>query len=383
MAGIRSQRRALRFVSGSFCILEERHMINTYDYTTTEQQIQKLKSQLLTFEDENLAKQILQTYGYYNIINGYRDPYIIREYGKKKYSPDVTFEQIFALFSLDHEIRDAVLLSMIDLEEHLRAVVADIIAEDFGSDYNKYLQKNNYRDRAVSNPHFRRNKILDGMKNTAEKSNTQPIKYYREQHGIVPPWILLKGINFGTLVNFIRFFKSPQRNKLIKSLYGEPVTEENIDSYKDFLSDTLFTCLEYRNLAAHGGRIYNYIPSCNIRNFDNSEFKKGLPQFVASLYYLEYEQPFKRIYEAISHALNEYCPKYPTDLERLEKAMGFEIVREQYVWVNPQTKKAHLSEHCSGASNCVQIPLDEAKAQNYIPCKKCCKELFIERNDAL
>lgn len=75
-----------------------------YNYTTTDQQIQKLKSQLLIFENENLAKQILQTYGYYNIINGYRDPYIIREYGTKKYSSDVTFEQIFALFSLDHEI---------------------------------------------------------------------------------------------------------------------------------------------------------------------------------------------------------------------------------------------------------------------------------------
>ena len=90
-------------------------MDNVYDYTTTEQQIQKLKSQLLTFENEKLAAQILQTYGYYNIINGYRDPYIIREYGTKKYCPDVTFEQIFALFMLDHEIRDAVLLSMIDL----------------------------------------------------------------------------------------------------------------------------------------------------------------------------------------------------------------------------------------------------------------------------
>ena len=138
MAGIRSQK-SLEIYSRAFFVFGGILMDNVYDYTTTEQQIQKLKSQLLTFENEKLAAQILQTYGYYNIINGYRDPYIIREYGTKKYCPDVTFEQIFALFMLDHEIRDAVLLSMIDLEEHLRAVVADIIAEDFGSDYKKYL----------------------------------------------------------------------------------------------------------------------------------------------------------------------------------------------------------------------------------------------------
>lgn len=346
-------------------------MNNMYDYTTTEQQIQKLKSQLLTFENEKLAAQILQTYGYYNIINGYRDPYIIREYGTKKYCPDVTFEQIFALFMLDHEIRDAVLLSMIDLEEHLRAVVADIIAEDFGSDYTKYLEKNNYRDRAVSNPRFRRNKILDGMRKTAESSNTQPIKYYREQHGIVPPWILLKGINFGTLVNFIRFFKAAQRNKLIKIIYSDDIADENMDAYKDLMSDTLFTCLEYRNMAAHGGRIYNYIPSSKIRNFENSELKKGLPQFIASLGYIKYSQPYYRINEAIKRALNTYCPQYPNDLERLEKAMGLHIIEEQYVWVNPKTGKMHTNPHCSGSNNCVQLSYREAVNQHYIPCQRC------------
>lgn len=351
-------------------------MDNTYNYTTTEQQIKKLKEQFLTFEDEVLAKQILQTYGYYNIINGYRDPYIIREYEKKKYSSDVTFEQIFALFSLDHEIRDAVLLSMIDLEEHLRAVVADIIAEDFGSDYNQYLQKNNYRDRAVTNPNFRRNKILEGMKKTAQYSNTQPIKYYREQHNIVPPWILLKGINFGTLVNFIRFFKSPQRNKLISILYGAKIDKSNLEQYKDILSDTLFTCLEYRNLAAHGGRIYNYIPSCNIRYLEQSNIKKGLPQFVKTLQLFEYGQPYARINEALVRALNTYCPRYPNDLERLEKAIGFKIITQQLVWVNTKTKKIHSTPHCSGSDNFLNIPYQKALAENYTPCKRCCSQLI-------
>lgn len=66
-------------------------MDNSYHYTTTDQQIHKLKSQLLTFEDETRAKQILQTYGYYNIINGYRDPYIIREYGKGRLLNKILF----------------------------------------------------------------------------------------------------------------------------------------------------------------------------------------------------------------------------------------------------------------------------------------------------
>ena len=115
-------------------------MDESYKYTTPEQQIKKLKSQNLSFKNEHIAKKILETYGYYNIINGYRDPYITRSYGEKKYTANVTFEQIYALFKLDHNIRSAVLLSMIDLEEHLRAVVSDIIAEAFGTNHKDYLQ---------------------------------------------------------------------------------------------------------------------------------------------------------------------------------------------------------------------------------------------------
>lgn len=49
-------------------------MDESYQYTTAEQQLQKLKLQKLTILDEDLAKSALRTYGYYNIINGYRDP---------------------------------------------------------------------------------------------------------------------------------------------------------------------------------------------------------------------------------------------------------------------------------------------------------------------
>lgn len=347
--------------------------MSDFEYTTPEQQIKKLISQKLSFEDENQAKLILQTYGYYNIINGYRDPYITREYGEKKYHPDVTFEQIFSLFSLDHSIRDAVVLSMIDLEEHLRAVVADIVAESFGSDHNEYLKTNNYRDRKVKQPHFSRRFILDDLKKIAETSTKQPIKYYRENHKIVPPWILLKGIPFGTLVNFTRLLKGPQKDKLVCIFYGNKVTDKNIDIYKDLLADSLAMCYEYRNLAAHGGRIYNYIPKSNIRFFEKTDLHKGLPQLVNVLKQFEYNQPYRTLNKELIDALNIYCHSYPNDLYRIEQATGFSIYMQKKIWVNGKTHKYHSIQHCSGSQNCILISFDEAKKNGYIPCKKCCK----------
>ena len=347
-------------------------MANSFQYTTIEEQIKKLKSQHLLIENEKFAKAALQTYGYYNIINGYRDPFIIRDYNEKTYSPNVTFEEIYALFKFDHNVRAAVLLAMLDLEEHIKAAVAEIIAEDFGSDYHTYLHRNNYRDRKVSDPRFSRNKILAGMKKTAECSYTQPIRYYRETHGVIPPWILLKGVYFGTLVNYIKFFKSKQRNKLIRAIYGDDISDEELPFYKDMLSDTLFTCLEYRNLAAHEGRIYNHVLKSTIRAFNAEGIRAGLPQLVSALSGIKYQQPFVIIEEALSDSLNEYCGAYPDDVLRLEKTLGFEIETERYVWVNERSRKYHNVAHCSGSNNCKKVSFEKIKNCDYVPCKKCC-----------
>ena len=348
---------------------------DAYPYTTPEQQIQKLKGQKLTFSNEESAKRALKIWGHYNIINGYREPYLIREYGEKRYYPETTFEQILSLFLLDRGIREGVLSAMIDLEEHLRAVVADIIAEDFGTDHSVYLQDNNYRDKRVRNPQFHRNAILGKMRNTAEHSDTQPVKYYREHHGIVPPWILLKGIYFSTLVNFIRFFKAPQRVKLVRALYGNDVPDEKLDYYKDLLADTFSMCVEYRNCAAHGGRIYNYIPHSIIRSLADSELARGLPQLLHVLSLFGYDLPHKKLDSAINTALNNYCPMFPNDLELLEKAMGFHIYKENYVWLNPTTRKYHSIQHCSGNASSIRILLETAQKAGYVACKRCCKNI--------
>ena len=346
-------------------------MGNRFQYTTIDQQIQKLKLQHLNFDDEILARNRLATYGYYNIINGYRDPYIIRAYDKKTYSPNVTFEQIFALFSIDHRIRNAILLSMIDLEEHLKAITAEVIAESFGSDYNIYLSRNNYRDKRVRDPKFNRNSILASMLNVAENSTKQPIKYYRETHGYVPPWILFKGIYFGTFVNFIRFLKAPEREKLICNLYLDQVNDTNMDYYKDLLSDTLFLCHEYRNLAAHGGRTYNYVPSSNVRAGEELNIQKGLPLLHYVLQRFAYKQPHDVLHEGISEALTYYCNRYSNDIARLEAATGFSITREEYVWINPKSHIYHTQQYCSGSRENIFISHENAISQGFLPCKKC------------
>lgn len=175
-------------------------------YSTPEEQIQKLKLKNLIFEDEDFAKAKLAEYGYYNIINSYKAPYMTIVNGKKEYISGTSFEQIYSLFTLDHNLGNSIMSAMLDFEEHLRAATAEVIARNWGTDHNEYLKWEHYRDRSTVKERFSLRGILGTLRQNI-MSGKDPIKYYRENYDIVPPWILFKGTYFSTLINLFVYLK--------------------------------------------------------------------------------------------------------------------------------------------------------------------------------
>ena len=352
-------------------------------YTTPEQQIQLLKDKHLYFNNESKAIECLNMYGYYNIINSYKGPYIEKVNGKKMYRSGTSFEQIFSLFSFDHSLRNAIMASMTDLEEHLKACVAEVITESFGPDQRNYLKWDNYRDRKNSKERFSLKGILASL-NATLASDKDPIKYYRENYSVVPPWILFKGVYFSTLINFIRLFKTNEKSKLIQKLYGMSENDARLPIASTLLSQSLFMCLEFRNLSAHGGRVYNYQPSHSMPNAtdlkdiiilrdkpiiytDNS----GIGQLVFALSLLRYQNPFYSLCEAINNQINVHLQTYPSDQEYIESVIGSSIERTHPVWLNYASEKFHLNPTCSGLKNTYKMDFSEAINLGYQPCKKC------------
>ena len=87
-----------------------------HKYIDTNTQINKLLSQGLNISDIDAAKQILDTYGFYNVINGYREPFLTTENNTKKYVDGISFEQIFSLYQFDTQLRHIVMSSMTAME---------------------------------------------------------------------------------------------------------------------------------------------------------------------------------------------------------------------------------------------------------------------------
>ena len=133
-------------------------------YTTSDEQLSLLVEKGLTIDNEKIAKYNLERYGYYNIINSYKQPFQIKSEKGKVYRPGTTFDQIYSLFIFDHYLRNSVMSAMLDLEEYLRAAVAEILASNFGVDDKKYLQFRNFRDRTPNQTRFSLNGILGTLR---------------------------------------------------------------------------------------------------------------------------------------------------------------------------------------------------------------------------
>lgn len=343
--------------------------------STIDEQIDKLKEQRLIIEDEKFARVILSTFGYSNVIKSYRDPYMVFEDDKKVYRSNVTFGQIYSLYILDKNLRNAIISAMLDLEEFIKATAADVISTSFGTHQNNYICYRHYANKTKKKPQFTLTHIIDTLKKTL-LTDKDPVHHYYTEHGIVPPWILFKSIYFSTIVNFIDQFKTPEKDMMVKKMYQN--SNLNLDdlALRQLMMDTLFLSLDYRNVAAHCGRIYNYSPpySCKtdftqISKLNSTEY--GLGRFCFILGLLNYQQPYRWIHSTLKQEVNRHCSMYPQDVTYLGQILNVNIQQKTVVWISDNSKLFHTNPHCSGMSNAREVIFTPEIQGKYRPCKRC------------
>jgi len=353
--------------------------MNTQDieYSTAEHQLAKLKSQGLIISDEEFAISQLKCYGYSNLIKSYREPYLIIEDGKKKYRSGVTFEQIASLYELDKNIRNTMMAAMQDLEEHFKELSADVIAHSFGTNQDDYLKFRNYQNKRKSIEKFRLGPILDTLRAQLQ-SPKDPIHYYFNNYGVVPPWILFKSVYFSTMVNFIDQFKRPQQTELMHCLLDFENMELSEHNAQLLMMDILFVAMEYRNNAAHGGRMYDFLPHNIVRaskifGREENDFAPCYTDLIELLRCLRYKSPYYQLHVALTDEINRHCNLFPQDVTYLGQLLNINIEPHTIVHVTTKSNKFHANPTCSGIQNTFAVDLSDALEQGYIPCKRCVK----------
>ncbi|EAE9843430.1 hypothetical protein CDE09_14575, partial [Listeria monocytogenes] len=75
-------------------------------FKKVEDQIETLKKRGLEITDVNSAKEAILTYNYYNIINGYKQPFIEdSSNGVDKYKKGTNFNDLLDLYNFDRSLR--------------------------------------------------------------------------------------------------------------------------------------------------------------------------------------------------------------------------------------------------------------------------------------
>lgn len=95
-------------------------------FKTHSELIKKLEDRGIDFSSpssKGAAKKHLQREGYYNLVNGYKDMFIVSS-DSDQFKPGTTIEEIYALYSFDRELRNVFFKNILQIETNAKSLIA-------------------------------------------------------------------------------------------------------------------------------------------------------------------------------------------------------------------------------------------------------------------
>ena len=237
------------------------------EHKTFNQQLTILRNRGVVVPTNGKPKRFLEQENYYNVINGYKDLFLVKDSNNRPVEPEIYqkgthFNELKALFLFDRELRILLLKYLLIFENSIKTTVAYEFSK-------KYPRKNAYLDIAnfVDNdPKKVLQQISILTKTIHDKvDRTGAIKHYIEEYGEVPLWVLVNFLTMGNIANFYNILTDSTKN-IIAKFYTDKYRTQNKDNTFRLSSADLSACLKVANLArnicAHDERLYNV----NLRN---------------------------------------------------------------------------------------------------------------------
>lgn len=221
-------------------------------FLTYNQQMRKLRNDKHIKCNDSKHKKLLVRTGYFNIINGYKTPFISDTdiNGQHIYLPSTSIEQLYHVKQFDDNLRLFLLKYITQVEEEVRTLTG-----------YKFDQCNNdgkipwYDTNAYSPSSTLQNRMntISSAYSELSRSQLDYVKFYMENHKQIPTWIMLKVVNFSTFIDVLKYSKTSVTHSICK-LYGM-YDSNNLPNVK-LLIGSLHWLRKIRNSCAHNERIY-------------------------------------------------------------------------------------------------------------------------------
>lgn len=226
--------------------------MNDKPFKTYNQQMKHLRESKLLECSGSEDKEILAKCGYFNLINGYKDPFVqsVDSNGKHTYIGKTSIKHFYYVKEFDDELRSILLKNLTKVEEEIRTLVSHKF------DYINNKGKISWFDIEAYNENVsiqQKMRVISKCYEDIERNKMDYTKHYIDNHSSIPTWIFIKTIQFSNFINFIDICK-PEIPKSICKLYS--IYDKNGIADTKLLISILHLLRKSRNACAHNERIY-------------------------------------------------------------------------------------------------------------------------------
>ena len=227
-------------------------MADEKDFLTYNQQMRKLRNDKKIKCNGSGHKQILIRAGYFNIINGYKTPFTCGTdtKGNHVYLPDTSIEQLYELKKFDDRLRLLLLDYITRVEEEIRTLTG------YKFDQCNANGKIPWYDTTAYSPSSRlqnRMNVISSAYSELSASQQEYVKFYMDNHTLIPTWIMIKVVNFSTFINVLQNSKTDVTHSIC-NLYS--MFDKKGHPNVKLLIGSLHWLRKVRNSCAHNERIY-------------------------------------------------------------------------------------------------------------------------------
>lgn len=286
------------------------------EYKNNEELVDYLISKNVIINDREIALKNIEKYSYYSIINGYK---AVFKDENNNYKSNVTFEEIFALYEFDKNIKAIFLKYILEIEVVIKSLMANTISEKYGvEDYLKLGNlDNNAREDLVNDFIEKIEKEIDDnyIKHTA-------VKHYKDTYGFVPPFVLTKILTFGAMSKYYSLLKQSDKQKISKYF---KLSDK-------LLKQILINLTMVRNISAHSDRLFSYRNKYDIgfkdieKEYNRKEYLCNLYMIIKCMQVLLDEEKYQEFNYLFNKELEKLKAKLIViDINDILRIMGYDV----------------------------------------------------------
>ena len=286
------------------------------EYKNNEELIDYLISKNVIVNDRELAFKNIKKYSYYSIINGYK---AVFKDENSNYNANTSFEEIFALYEFDKNIKAIFLKYTLEIEVIIKSLMSNTLAEEYGVE--DYLKLENLDENA--NEDLINDFIEKIEKEIDDNYIKHPaIKHYKDTYNFVPPFVLTKILTFGAVSRYYSLLKQSDRQKISKYF---KLSDK-------LLRQILINLTMVRNISAHSDRLFNYRNKYDIsfknieKGYNRKEYLCNLYMIIKSMKVLLDEEKYQEFENLLNREIEKLKEKLiVVDINDILRIMGYDV----------------------------------------------------------